>query len=326
VMPSNLFNEGRDGITPIGDILPFRFIQREFYRRDQAFSLDLSGPGVKHPLMNLFEDAPNEKEGRIRFWQEMPPLDGINLVEAKRSAAVLLAAKADEVSWPVLMVSEVDQGRTLALVTDYAWKWYMGMVEQGKGNLAYLRFFHRMVRWLTRDPGLDPIRLILPEKPTFAGNETDVRLFVQEEDRQPLEKAVSVSDPDGVVIPSQIKSAAPGEALISFLPDKKGVYRIRVDATEGVFEEPLVVTVPSVYLDSAPDHGQLFRISETTGGEIVPPQKEDLLQSVERYAGNMEKRFIEEKRQSLWSNSYILGALLGFLSLEWYLRRRWGLL
>jgi hypothetical protein len=35
---------------------------------------------------------------------------------------------------------------------------------------------------------------------------------------------------------------------------------------------------------------------------------------------------VEEKTKPFWANPYFLGIVLGFLTMEWYLRRRWGLI
>ncbi|NIS59211.1 MAG: hypothetical protein GTO13_00425, partial [Proteobacteria bacterium] len=177
----NLFNEGRDGLSPMGDVLPLRFVQEEFYRRDSPTGVKLSRTGAKHPMTRFLDDFREEDSDLLRFWQEMPPLDGINLTEAKRSSAVLIES-ADEIPWPILTVSGYGKGRVLALATDYAWKWYMGMVARGMGNQPYLRLVHRMVRWLTKDPSLDPIHIILPEMVGSTSQEIDVRIQFHGED------------------------------------------------------------------------------------------------------------------------------------------------
>src|SRR5574340_595789 len=100
----------------------------------------------------------------------MPSLDGINLLEPKSSAIVLLES-TDGIPWPILTVSSYGKGRVLTLATDYSWKWDMGMVAKGKGNLAYLRLVDRMVRWLTQDPGLDPVQVTLPQISGVTGQE-----------------------------------------------------------------------------------------------------------------------------------------------------------
>ena len=41
--------------------------------------------------------------------------------------------------------------------------------------------------------------------------------------------------------------------------------------------------------------------------------------------GNAGSRFIEEKRSSIWANPLVMVFVLTFLIVEWYFRRRWGL-
>jgi len=35
---------------------------------------------------------------------------------------------------------------------------------------------------------------------------------------------------------------------------------------------------------------------------------------------------VEEKVRPFWANPYFLATVLAFLTMEWYLRRRWGLI
>ncbi|MDI7262015.1 MAG: hypothetical protein QME90_19135, partial [Thermodesulfobacteriota bacterium] len=80
----NLVNEGRYAVTPIGEILPVRFAEKEDYRRDSKVGVRLSRAGVLHPIMRLSSDTVGDTAGddahRLSFWQEMPPLDGFNLL------------------------------------------------------------------------------------------------------------------------------------------------------------------------------------------------------------------------------------------------------
>ena len=155
----------------------------------------------------------------------MPSLDGVNVFEPKSSATVLLES-ADGSAWPILIVSPFGKGRVLALGTDYSWKWYTGWVAKGRGNLAYLRWVDRMVRWLTKDPSLDPVQVTFPENSGFAGQEIEVRVQLQEEESSlnlgaPI--TFSVFNPDGLKIDSKVRpSVLPGEYLASFVP-RKGV-------------------------------------------------------------------------------------------------------
>jgi hypothetical protein len=251
----------------------------------------------------------------------MPPLDGVNPMEPKRSGTVLVESTG-EISRPILTVGNFGKGRVLVLATDYSWKWYMGMVAAGKGNWPYLRFTERMVRWLTKDPGLDPVQITLPERAGAVGQDAEFRIRASEEGTISL----SVFNPDGVKIGSRLKPAGkPGEYLGSFLPEKGGTYRMKVETRTGYLEESMAIPGPMEDLDGAPNYERLKTISASTGGKILG-RDEDLLKEIQTYAARAQTRFVEERRLPLWAKLYILIPILGLLGLEWYLRRRWGLI
>ena len=324
----NLFDEGRYGLSPIGDILPVRFVEGEFYRRDSPMRVRLSPAGARHPILRLSGEYREADGDPGQLWQEMSPLDGVNLMEAKRSATVLLET-AVGIPWPILTVSEQGKGRVLALTTDYAWKWYMGMVARGKGNQDYLMLVHRMVRWLTKDPSLDPVQMILPETAASTGQETDIRIRFQDGVPSRISDgaiAFSVFNPQGVKIDSKIKSTPqPGEYIVSFLPQNGGIFRIKVETPVGQLEESLVVAGPLEGLDAGPDLDQLRKISASTKGKYIP-QKDELLKEIGQYVQRAEKQFIEEKRLPVWASALVMAIVLLLLCSEWYLRRRWGLI
>jgi hypothetical protein len=86
----------------------------------------------------------------------------------------------------------------------------------------------------------------------------------------------------------------------------------------------MVVAGPFESFDAAPDHDQLKKIAAFTGGRYLP-KGDDLLKAIDAYAQKKERRFIEEKRLPMWATPLVMAIVLGLLSSEWYLRRRWGL-
>jgi len=313
----NFRGEGGYAGTPIEEILPVRWVGKEDYRRDSPLRVKLSRAGMAHPVTRL---SPDESDN-LSLWRNMPPLDGVNLMEPKRSGTVLLES-AGEISRPILTVGGYGKGRVLVLATDYSWKWYMGMVAAGKGNWPYLRLVERMVRWLTKDSGLDPVQITLPERAGAVGQDAEFRIRVSEEGTISL----SVFNPDGVKIGSRLKPAGkPGEYLGSFLPEKGGTYRMKVETRTGHLEESLAIPGLLDELDGAPNQERLKAISASTGGKILG-RDDDLLKEIQAYAARAQNRFVEERRLPLWAKLYILIPILGLLGLEWYLRRRWGLI
>jgi hypothetical protein len=86
----------------------------------------------------------------------------------------------------------------------------------------------------------------------------------------------------------------------------------------------MVVTGLLESLDAAPNHEQLKKVSTSTGGKFLSTGYE-LLKEIEGYIQKVESRFIEEKRTSVWATPFVMILVLGFLTVEWYFRRRWGL-
>jgi len=321
----NLLDEGRYAGTPLGELLPVRLTGKEDYRRPPISpGVRLTRAGAFHPITRL---SPVETDN-LSIWQEMPPLDGINLLEPKSSGIVLLES-ADWIPRPIVTVGSYGSGRVLVLATDYSWKWSMGMVSKGKGNWAYLRLMERMVRWVTKDPSSDFVQVTLPEKVGEPGKESEVRVKVREGDFSPnLGGTVSFSvfNPEGMEIASRIRAASqPGEYLCSFFPEKEGPYKVKVETPLGDREEVIFIPASGVDLDGAPNLDLLKMVAESTGGKILT-QGTDFLKEIETFAGKGQERLLTERRFPLWGTPYILAFILAFLTTEWYLRRRWGLL
>jgi hypothetical protein len=261
------------------------------------------------------------------LWKEMPALDGMNLVQPRSYKNVLLES-ADGTSRPILTIGQYGKGRVSVLATDSFWRWDMGMVSKGKGNWAFLRLIERMVRWLTKDPTLDPVQIEFTEIPTGPSRELEVKIRVKEEGsgshaRDPL--SLSVFNPDGVKIGSQLKgSGSSGEYVGSFLPEKEGTYRVRAETPVGIAEESIVVAGHAGDLDAYPDHDKLRKIAASSGGKWVG-KSDDLLKEIEAYAAKSQNRIIEERRVPLWGKVYVLILIIVLLGTEWYLRRKWGM-
>jgi hypothetical protein len=308
--------------TPIEDILPIRLTGKRDYRRDSPLEVKLTSAGSNHPLTRL---SPEENDN-VRLWQEMPPLDGINFLEPKSSGMTLLESN-EKASKSILTVGSYGKGRVLVLGTDYSWKWYMGMVGKGKDHWIYLKLIERMVRWLTKDPSLDPVQITFPEKVT-SGQEIGLRINLRENHlSSPMKEAISLSvfNPDGIKIGTKLKSTGPmNEYIGSFFPEKEGRYRIKIETPSGFLEESIVVAGLEEDIDSAPHPERLRMISASTGGKLLL-KGDDLLKEIEPFIRRDQNRFIEEKTLPFWNKSYILALILFLLAAEWYLRRRWGM-
>ena len=160
------------------------------------------------------------------------------------------------------------------------------------------------------------------------GEEIEVRIRAGEADASSNAKegiSVSVFTPEGKKIAPKLKAAGQsGEYLGSFVPEKTGTYTLRIETRTGSLEESILVTGALENQDAVPDHNRLRKISESTGGKFLSGT-DDLLKEVENYARQANKPFIQEKRFSIWNSLWLLILIGACLSVEWYYRRRGGL-
>jgi len=99
---------------------------------------------------------------------------------------------------------------------------------------------------------------------------------------------------------------------------------MKVETRTGYVEESMAIPGPMEDLDGAPDYERLKTIAASTGGKVLG-RGDDLLKEIEAYAAKVQNRFVEERRLPLWAKLYVLIPILGLLGMEWYFRRRWGL-
>jgi hypothetical protein len=163
----------------------------------------------------------------------MPAMDGLNLLEAKGSGRSFWRV----VTGPRGILVLGNYGKVVLSLATTTPGWYMGMVGRGKGNWAYFRFMERMARWLTKDPALEPIEIILPERAGVAGQEREIRIKVREVEDSTLREdvparkgavSVSVFNPDGARVEARLRRTGPsGDHRVSisflFFPRGQGI-------------------------------------------------------------------------------------------------------
>ena len=160
------------------------------------------------------------------------------------------------------------------------------------------------------------------------GQERELKIKIREEESSSAAGPVSISvfDPEGLKIDAQLKSTGqPGEFAGTFLPGKAGTYRVKIETRSGSLEGLVVVSGSLEDRDASPDHERLRMVASSTGGKILS-RGDDLLKEIEAYAAKDERHFVEERRVPLWAMVYMLPIILALLGLEWFWRRRWGLI
>ena len=341
------FASGGYAGTPIEDILPVELptsSNPETILDTTHFRPDLTDAGSRHPITQMaFDPSSNRK-----IWESLPKLRGTNVVDRAKSNATVLARHPNlETStgrkMPALTISEKGEGRVLALTSDSTWRWKFEHVGQGGTPREYNVFWNSAIRWLIKDPELKLIQVDIPEeiyppgetltsniritKPDYTpAKNLDGRVSLMhrsfEEIRESREKAGGE-----VVESSDFKTDAQGQYEAEFPVDEPGVYTVAAssETSAGTLEDrEIVLSIPDVeeFRHIVPRDDLMEQFASATGGHAATLPDFDPGDLVFDESSRVE--IDRRKVIHLWNSVVVFVLIIGLLTAEWTLRRRWG--
>lgn len=320
------FAEGRYARTAIEEILPVKIgapgVLKGSYRAEVNKRL------ARHPIVALGPDPALTRQ----TWRALPALQGMNLVSAvKEGGQVLLHHPRSRLQngarLPVLVVGEAGRGRVAAMTTDASWRWRFAADDTTVGSDEYELFWDRMIRWLTRDPLLEPARISTDRDRYGVGGQLVVSGRLRDETYRPMKKArvelhyQPASDDKPIAV---VDADQDGQIRTTLrTPDEPGAYEV-VASVEGkeVAREVFIVEESGdelADLEAMPE--QLHAIAAQTGGRVFlgtkdVPALSELASTSRRAAGLVSKQPL--------SNPWFIFLAVFVLGATWLLRRRWG--
>lgn len=327
--------------TPLEQLLPMELgrAERQNFGEAPAADLHVKVPlkmlprernGQSHPILKIADEA-----GNMKAWQGLPALDGANRFDPLRlkATAQVVAEGSDPSRSPLLVLSGYGDGRVAAFAGDSTWRWQI----EGHGD-ALRRFWRQLVLWLAKkdETAGERVWVKLDQRRYQQGSRVDFTLGAESEKGEALDKAafeVRVEKPDGsleTVIASRRGGASAGSFADTSAP---GDYRITVTARNdgksvGTATARFSVSDQDVELDQpAAEPAFLASLAgmtaEAGGTSVAPEELPDLLERLKAKAQEFDEEIIETI--TLWDRWPPLVMFVGLLSMEWYLRKKWGL-
>ena len=296
----------------------------------QDIRLGLTEEGKRSPVFSFGSGQPADL-----ILRELPEMVSVTRVKDERALSVVLAKSATgnpESEIAAIAHQRYGKGKVMSIGATGMWRWAFLPKDLESYDDVYAKFWGQMIRWLVADSDFLPGQDISFRADRHAYDEGDpvsfvVRTkFLDEDDYAPR---IVVTAPDGSERDLQPSSAEEQTALFSasFLPDQEGEYRAVLHNNVGSPEqEELRFTV---YTDSienrfvAADNDLMSAIADTTGGAVLEPG--DLGRLPELLAEFQELSRDEEDPVDVWDRLALFSAIIGLLTLEWFLRRRSGL-
>jgi uncharacterized membrane protein len=331
----NFANGGWEA-TELRDVLPIDMSAGGEIDGDVA--LTVTETGKRHFLLRLADD-PAENEG---IWRELKLRGGMSRMGKVKQAVgdVLLKSSLGD---DVLVAANIGKGRAIAFAGDTTYLW----VRPPKGDQYHQRFWRQLVLWLAHQEEAEGNVWVKPDvRRLAAGGRLSFSAGVRGKGGLDLKDGrfeARVVGPGGGDNPVQVFRDKDEERGTFWKTDVPGEYRLVVAGkakdTDGQSVSGEASARFLVYQDDAEmtrraaDHEFLKRLAAAGGGKFHAGEDEELA----RYLHDLPLQPLAgwRPKANLWPDwrRASLGGFLpaffltfvGLVSLEWFLRRRWGM-
>ncbi|MBN2343656.1 MAG: hypothetical protein JXX29_21965 [Deltaproteobacteria bacterium] len=322
--------------SPLADLLPVTFLKANLPSNklisDIPFTPTLTDAGKRHPLFYQESHDASAEE----LLRSLPRLAGIAKVKQVRDNGLPLlihnGLQIEDGAAPLLSVSEAKNGRVMVIATDSMWHWGFPAALSGAPSAYYNQFWKQTIRWLTQSPEMSRISLDISNLPS-SGGAVQFRTTVKSLDYLPaagesLQIKITWTD-NAEQTQRKIFLGSTnniGEYLMKWVPIGTGPHRITVSNKKQQLkiEKSFLVADRNAEMNHLTANGQrLKKISQISDGQFF--ENEFRLQKLKLNAGPRQK-ILSRKDYALWSHPLTLAVLLGLLMLDWWLRKRQGIL
>jgi hypothetical protein len=274
----------------------------------------------------------------LDVWGKLPPSFTLNGQFRAKPEDVVLAvarAQASPEAEPLMLSRNVNRSKSLAILCYGLWRWksYSDGIPGAERLLENL--FSNGVRWLVTRDDEKPVQ-VHPSKEMFGGSEpVEFTAQVYDENYRPIDDAeISLSvTQKGQSSQLTLTSLGNGRFEGAFAPLPEGDYTYAARATAGgrtLGEEHGSFSVGGLnveFMETRTNKLLLQQIAARTGGRYL--EQNDLghlPQALSSLPGFRAKDVSLARRFELWNTPWMLGLITALFSLEWFLRKKFGLL
>jgi len=325
------FEGGGYDRTPVEEILPIRIRGGSKKILPGDLQMKVQQKLAHHPILRL----ENDPQLNAKAWKSLPPIQGVNtgLIPAK-GAHVLSSIRKNKSNYPVLITRQVQEGRTMAIATDSTWNWNFRRVGEGGSGRYYQKFWENIIAWMTGEPETNPIQIETDKEKYREHEKVVIHFKVGGKDYNPLPGVevdiVLNSLPKGQeLVRETVKTDEHGEGRFEFAPGGEGFYsaKVTMDSDGEVLsgETRFIVFSPQIEFQKPLVNETLLQaLSKVTGGRHQVLEEGMSIGNLTFPNPEVEVKS-SSRMVSLWSSWWTYGLIVGFLVVEWWLRRKSGL-
>jgi len=307
-------------------LIPVRYVGDESL---SVASILPSSLGKDHPVLNLWGDQREQTD----FWEKLPAPPLVPMIEPQEGAEVWAeAVSGDQRRVPWLVTRLYGAGRVFYLSADQTWRWRYKVADR-----FHARFWNQLLNAVMQPPysaSDDYVALGTDKIEYEEGESSTIRVRLQD----PSGRAVGDATVDALLIsedrviatvPLSVDDPARGTYRGQTPPLPSGAFSIRVRAS-GFDAQALQASTPIwVGARDAIELGQVSLDQEALkqvakagkGVYLHESSSEQILENLRPLSNGM----VVESDILVWQSFYWFWAIILLLTLEWWMRKRAGL-
>ncbi len=319
-----------DKLRALEPVLSFPF-SRNRNEIDVLPVITKSGEG--HPVLKISETELENK----KLWEQLPPIytSWIPLKSLPESGILLAAVPEKKTSLsqkiPPLLIARQTGERKILIFTGYGfYRWDLLTQENRQNPKVVDHFLSQSLRWLSTPEAGKRVRLTLPKITFSAGEQIRMTVEVYDETYNPVENAtvnLKVTSPSSEST-AQLEPTGNGRYQTTYRAQGTGIYRIVCEAFAGnrfMGRDTTEFSVSSFnpeFLETNANPELLQTLAGMTGGKSGPP---DSLTAIVQAMNFSEQESISTHEIELYHFPLFLVIIIVLLSLEWFVRKRKGM-
>jgi uncharacterized membrane protein len=293
------------------------------FKRENA-TVQLTAAGAESPITRILDD----RTANVERWRKLPYLNDYQDPGAPKPGATVLAQMLAGRTMPLLVTQNFGRGKTAVLATSGTWRWQMSTALD---DPSHDLFWQQLLRWLAADsPG--QVVATLPQQTLMDEGHVKLTAVVRDKEFTPAADArvsVHVIGPDGAseVVDMAPVPNTPGAYALDWTAEKPGSYVAEVTANSGKGELGKEVVDfrredgVAENFHTEQNRELLEKLSQETGGRYWEQSEVERLPKEISYS---EAGISVRDTKELWDMPVVFLVLLGLMSADWLLRRKWG--
>lgn len=291
---------------------------------------ELTSEGRLNPIFSFARGQPTDV-----IIRELPSLVSVTKVAQEKSLAVVLAKTQGEAKeLAAIVYQRYGRGKVMTVGTTGLWRWSFIPEDLKEYDPVYALFWRQMIRWLIDESDFLPGQQISfrTDRYTYFNGEK-IRLVIRTKEIDPAayQPRIELNTPAGkkTLIPTSESAEEDSEKVFTatFTPEVEGEFEATLFSNIGQpREERARFTVYSDSMEKrfvSADHDLLAQLSRVTGGEQLK------LDALEQFPERLRQFELLSREKSdpvdVWDRLSIFSLLVVILSIEWFVRRRVGL-